>query len=72
MHLDSPNSLIKTVSMEGFTPKICGQLVDRIRSTSRVGAGNEWEGTAKPLIFLAATLEKANTYVFCRAKDSGP
>jgi hypothetical protein len=28
-------SLFETVSMKGFTPKICGQFVDRILSTAQ-------------------------------------
>jgi hypothetical protein len=42
--------------------KICGQFVDRIRSTRRTRDGSEWEGMQNPKKFLvAATLEKANT-----------
>jgi hypothetical protein len=36
--------LIETVSMEGFTPFICGQFVDRILSTQPIMDGKEWEG----------------------------
>jgi hypothetical protein len=45
--------------------KICGQFVDGILSTLQITNSKEWEECKNPRNSLvAATFEKANTYVF--------
>jgi len=51
--------------LTGFTPKTCGQFVDRIYSTRLISDGKECQRLQNAKKFLvAATFEKSKTYVF--------
>ena len=63
------NAVPSPISYNEQTPKslglICGQFVDRILSTQPITNGKEWERMPKrSKSSVAATFEKANTYVF--------
>jgi len=60
---------LKTVSTEGFTPKPCGQFVDRIYSIGLLRDGTKCENMQKPQYFLGGcNLFKGKTYVFARPR----
>jgi len=51
----------------GFTPRACGQFVDRINSTRGIANGREWEGIVKcSKIFGGCNLRKGKDLCFCR------